>query len=189
MSGQAGMWLRAHCGAGHGARAWRDASEPAVMRSACDLFRSAMSQASLSSSISTQGFHFTVSTTVSVASWPDAGPCSLHVLHDLDPHVYADQYELAQRPGYSSSLWGTSDLERPVSAVDQTGSILLLSAEPSPFIPGHPANATLEVPLHARYGKPVAGAQDAYHMIELRRPVGFLDCSVDSTVRSFWLGK
>ncbi|RPD65793.1 hypothetical protein L226DRAFT_566309 [Lentinus tigrinus ALCF2SS1-7] len=138
-----------------------------------------MSQASLSSSISTQGFHFTVSTTVNVASWQESGQCSLHVLHDLDPHVYADQYELAQRPGYTSALWGSSDLERPVSAVDQAGSVLLLTADSSHLFPGQAANITLEVPLHARYGRPVAGAQDAYHMIELKRPVGFFACSLD----------
>ncbi len=141
-----------------------------------------MSLASLSSSVSAQGFHFTVSTTVSLASWQESDRCSLHVLYDLDPHVYADQYELAQRPGYTSVLWGTSDLERPVSAVDQAGSALLLTADTSQLLPGQAANVTLEVPLHARYGRPVAGPQDAFHKVELRRPVGFFACSLDSTL-------
>ncbi|TFK93169.1 hypothetical protein K466DRAFT_479192 [Polyporus arcularius HHB13444] len=141
-----------------------------------------MSLASLSSSVSAQGFHFTVSTTVSLASRQEADRCSLHVLYDLDPHVYADQYELAQRPGYTSALWGTSDLERPVSAVDQAGSVLLLTADSSQLLPGQAANITLEVPLHARYGRPVAGPQDAFYKIELRRPVGFFACSLDNVV-------
>ncbi|RDX45455.1 hypothetical protein OH76DRAFT_1486286 [Lentinus brumalis] len=141
-----------------------------------------MSLASLSSSVSAQGFHFTVSTTVSLASWQESDRCSLHVLYDLDPHVYADQYELAQRPGYTSVLWGTSDLERPVSAVDQAGSALLLTADTSQLLPGQAANVTLEVPLHARYGRPVAGPQDAFHKVELRRPVGFFACSLDNVV-------
>ncbi|KAI0710425.1 PIG-X [Cerioporus squamosus] len=136
-----------------------------------------MSLASLSSSVSTQGFHFTVSTTVNVASSQESRRCSLHVLHDLDPHVYADQYELAQRLGYTSTLWGTFDLERPVSAVDQAGSVLLLTTDLSQLVPGRAANITLEVPLHARYGRPVTGVEDAYRKVGLRRPVGFFACS------------
>ncbi|KAI0747779.1 PIG-X [Daedaleopsis nitida] len=133
-----------------------------------------MSPAALSSVISTQGFHFTLSTTVSVSASQDLDDCALNVLYDLDPHVYADQYELAQRPGYTTSLWGTSDLERPVSAVDPAGSILLLKADTSQHASGRDANITLDVPLHARYGRP---ADSAYYSIELNQPVGFFACS------------
>ncbi|KAI0332044.1 hypothetical protein GY45DRAFT_1247428 [Cubamyces sp. BRFM 1775] len=133
---------------------------------------------SLSSSISSQGFHFTVSTTVSIPDTLDISHHKLHVVYDLDPHVYADLYELAQRPGYSSILWGTSDLEKPVSAVPSNNSVLLLTANTSRVVV--PANITLEVPLHARYGRPVAShATDAFYRVSLQKPLGFLTTDVD----------
>ncbi|OSD02743.1 hypothetical protein PYCCODRAFT_1467438 [Trametes coccinea BRFM310] len=138
--------------------------------------------ASLSSRISGDGFHFTVSTTIHIPDTLDLTHRTLHVVHDLDPHIYADQYELAQRPGYSSVLWGTTDLEKPVSAVPQNGSVLLLTADTSHVLSGTPVNLTLEVPLHARYGRPVAGAdeKDTFYHIHLRRPIGFVAGEIGS---------
>ncbi|KAI0371825.1 hypothetical protein BV20DRAFT_941513 [Pilatotrama ljubarskyi] len=136
--------------------------------------------ATLSSSISGAGFHFTLSTTVTVADSLVLDTQTLHILFDLDPHIYADQYELAQRPGYSSILWGTTDLEKPVSAVDPGGSVLLVTADTSRLV--HvPANITFDVPLHARYGRPVADvdADGAYHHIVVKRPLGFLASNAD----------
>ncbi|CDO70580.1 hypothetical protein BN946_scf184636.g12 [Trametes cinnabarina] len=131
--------------------------------------------ATLASSISGHGFHLTLSTTVTVPASSELAHRTLHVVHDLDPHVYADQYELAQRPGYSFLLWGTTDLEKPVSAVPQNGSVLLLTADTT-IVPHHsPISITLEVPLHARYARPIAAAdnQDAFYTVNLKRPIGF----------------
>ncbi|KAI0670705.1 PIG-X [Trametes maxima] len=136
---------------------------------------------SLSSALSGQGFHFTLTTTVSIEDSLDLDQHALHLVYDLDPHVYADQYELAQRPGYSSLLWGTTDLEKPVSAVPANGSVLLLKADTSGLPRHHPVNLTIEVPLHARYGKPVVSADgnDAFYHIPLKRPLGFLTLEQD----------
>ncbi|KAH9901684.1 PIG-X [Cubamyces lactineus] len=137
--------------------------------------------ATLSSSISSQGFHFTVSTTISIPDTLNISHSRLHVVYDLDPHVYADLYELAQRPGYSSMLWGTSDLEKPVSAVPTNNSVLLLTADTSRLVV--PANITLDIPLHARYGRPVASrATNAFYRIILERPLGFLTSDLDHSV-------
>lgn len=138
--------------------------------------------ASLTSTLSGQGFHFTVSTTVYIPDSAGLDSRKLHVVYDLDPHVYADQYELAQRPEYSSTLWGTTDLEKPVSAVDAGGSVLLLTADTYRLGPSRPVNITLEVPLHARYGRPIAGAtaHNATYRVSLKRPVGFFAVDVDS---------
>ena len=135
---------------------------------------------SLSSSLDPQGFHFSVSTTVRLGAHTDRSVCSLHILHDLPPHVYADQYELAQRPGYNSSLWGTADLERPVSAVDPRGSVLLLSVDGLHLSQLQHETVTLDVPLHARYGRPTERQDAPLHTVALRRPLGFFACATDS---------
>ncbi|KAI0653225.1 PIG-X [Cubamyces menziesii] len=137
--------------------------------------------ATLSSSTSSQGFHFTVSTTITIPDTLDISHSRLHVVYDLDPHVYADLYELAQRPGYSSFLWGTSDLEKPVSAVPSNNSVLLLTADTSRLVA--PANITLDVPLHARYGRPVASrTTDAFYRITLEKPLGFLTSDLHHSI-------
>ncbi len=139
---------------------------------------------SLQSSLATQGFHFTLSTTVSVPSAHRLQGCPFYLLYDLDPHVYADQYELAQRPGYTSLLWGTSDLERPVSAVDPKGTVLLVTADSTRIIREQGFNFTLDVPLHARYGRPSQSPDTTFHHIDLKHPVGFLACDLDSEWQS-----
>lgn len=135
---------------------------------------------SLQSSIATQGFHFTLSTTVTVPAPHTLDSCSFYLLYDLDPHVYADQYELAQRPGYTSLLWGTSDLERPVSAVDQKGTVLLITADNIHVARKEMFNFTLDVPLHARYGRPTQFLDTSFHHIDLTRPIGFFACNLHS---------
>ena len=139
----------------------------------------ASARPSLSCAISTQGFHFSLATTVHVGPQQDLAGCSLHIVHDLGPDVYADQYELAQRPDYNATLWGTSDLERPVSAVDPRGSVLLLTIDPSRLARQQDANVTLEVPLHARYGRLAETSDVAFHTISLKRPLGFFSYPAD----------
>lgn len=134
---------------------------------------------SLTSTISTQGFHFSVSTAVHITPEQNLSGCALHIVHKLDPHVYADQYELAQRPDYNFSLWGTSDLERPVSAVDSHGSTLLVSLPLFESAEHETTNVVLDVPLHARYGRPVQRPDAAFHTIHLAKPFGFFSCPSD----------
>ena len=126
----------------------------------------------LSSSLNAQGFHFTLTTRLTPRAYPPAANCTLHLLHVLPPDVYADQYELAQRPGLSAeSLTGASDLELPVGAVDEGGSVLLLEVREGV---GEDGELVVDVPLHARYGRPnLAGG---YHTIQLERPTGFWAC-------------
>ena len=144
------------------------------------LLRSVMPVAVLSSSLAAQGFHFTVSTTVNAALQDADRDCALHLLFDLDPHVYADQYELAQRPDYTSSLWGDTDLERPVSAVHSNGSVLLITAHEHIIPRGQTTSPTFDVPLHVRYGKPSETSETAFRRVTIKRPVGFFACVNDS---------
>ncbi|CCM05331.1 uncharacterized protein FIBRA_07545 [Fibroporia radiculosa] len=141
-----------------------------------------MPAASLSSSLSAQGFHFTYSTRVHVEDVSAVANCSLHIVHVLPPDVYADQYELALRPGYASSLRGTSDLERPVAAVDKNGSVLLIDVE---IVEDTRYEYTVDIPLHARYGHPAEESGRPYHTIILPPPLGFWACPTSELSRPF----
>ena len=142
--------------------------------------RSVMGSPTLSSSLVAQGFHLTLSTTVEISSWRPYHDCAFHLLLDLDPHLYVDQYEIVQRPGYTSLLWGATDLERPVSAVGSGSSVLLLTADKSLMTREHATNFTLDIPLHARYGRPALTTRAAIHHVDLQHPIGFFACSDDS---------
>ncbi|OCH95220.1 hypothetical protein OBBRIDRAFT_809924 [Obba rivulosa] len=126
---------------------------------------------SLSSALSGKGFHVVHTTRVVLdAPCPE---CSLHLVHDLPPHVYVDPYELAQRPGFTFTLEGSSDLELPVFAVDPAGSVLLLTVD----VPSkNTTELSVNVPLHARYGTPVADSGSPYETIPLKEPLGFWAC-------------
>lgn len=125
-----------------------------------------------STSLTAQGFHFTLTTHLAPRPHPPADNCTLHLLHALPPDVYADQYELAQRPGLSaSSLTGASDLELPVGAVDEGGSLLLLAVPEETQGSGE---LVFDVPLHARYGRP--SLRGGFRTIQLEPPVGFWAC-------------
>ncbi|EJF62513.1 hypothetical protein DICSQDRAFT_57442 [Dichomitus squalens LYAD-421 SS1] len=137
-----------------------------------------MPLATFSSSLDAQGFHFTLSTIVNVSSRDDH--CTFHLLLELDPHVYADQYELAQRPEYTSLVWGDADLERPVSAVHPNGSVLLVTTHKHVTLRAQATNFTVDVPLHARYGRPTETSGAAFHPITLKHPIGFFACIDDS---------
>lgn len=94
--------------------------------------------------------------------------CTYHLLYSLPPSVFVDKYELANyRSSYSFQLWGTSNLELPVFALEQSNSTLLLTVEPS----DEPIE--VNVPLHLRYGSP---ALDSYVHIKAPEPVGFFSC-------------
>ncbi|KAF9807687.1 hypothetical protein IEO21_08124 [Rhodonia placenta] len=123
----------------------------------------------LSTSVSGQGFHLTASSRIRVDDWSLVAHCSLHVLHVLPPDVYADPYELALRPAYSSRLHPASDLELPVAAVNHSDSVLILDVHAPRTAP----DVLVDVPLHARYGNP---APASYHPIALPSPLAFWAC-------------
>ncbi|KAH9914686.1 PIG-X [Fomitopsis serialis] len=135
----------------------------------------ASTSSQLSSSLSGQGFHFTHTANITLRDAAETANCTLHVLHVLPPDVYADQYELVQRPGFSSSLRGTSDLELPVGAVDSEGSVLLLDVE-LPERREDGLELVVDVPMHARYGSPTFGDEPGYYMIKPVPPFGFWAC-------------
>ncbi|KAH9951428.1 PIG-X [Amylocystis lapponica] len=127
---------------------------------------------SLSSVIYSQGFHFTCTSTFDSKYLPDHQNCTLHLLHILPPDVYADQYELAQRPGFTSALRGTTDIELPVVAVAAEHSVLLLDVDrPS----RHRSDFAVDVPLHLRYARSAPSAPH-YHTVLLPLPIGFWTC-------------
>lgn len=133
-----------------------------------------MSSATFTSWItSSGGFHFTYTSKISNVSLDAYPDCSLNVVHVLPSHVYADQYELAQRPDYSFVLQGTHDLELPVSAVEHTDSVLLLKSL------NRPTNdeISIDVPLHVRYGKPMPPGHSGYDTIALKPPFGLWACN------------
>lgn len=138
----------------------------------------------LSSSLTAQGFHFTLTTRLSPHARAPAANCTLHLLHVLPPDVYADRYELAQRPGLSAeSLTGESDLELPVGAVGEGGSALLLEVREGTREDGE---LVVDMPLHARYGRPSEGG--GYHTIRLERPAGFWACPSSTPSESEYNG-
>ncbi|KAF8328857.1 PIG-X [Cantharellus anzutake] len=121
-----------------------------------------------STSISpTSGFH--TESTVFIQHAPSAIPTNhcLFILYILPSAFFFDPYELEQRrqdgdlPPFK--VWGETNLELPLEAVDQEGSALLLSLSPDV-----PSLASVKVPLHVRY-MPSVGSNDA-SMLALRVP-------------------
>ncbi|KAF7971628.1 hypothetical protein HWV62_20652 [Athelia sp. TMB] len=128
---------------------------------------------SLSSSLnSVEGFHTTFSSNVTVRDPRDIDGCSLSLFYRLPPRIFVDPYELANYAGhYSFKLWGTTNLELPVTAVNQDGSAILLSVDTSDTFTSGKASVSIDLPLHARYG-----ALDQPTIIEIPDPTGFWVC-------------
>lgn len=90
-----------------------------------------------------------------------SGNCSVHLFYRLPSSLFVDPYELAQRQElYTFVKWGQVDLEKPVHAVANSDTDVLVNV-PCPPIPSTDVNkemeVTVEVPLHARYGFPIPG--------------------------------
>ncbi len=112
--------------------------------------------------------------------------CTLHLLYTLPPLLFVDTHELAQRDAsYASEHWGTRDLERPVHALPDEPSELLLTVR----IPEAGADSDapdtvvrVEVPMHLRYGAPKAPDRSEmektkpYLPLEVEWPRAFLRC-------------
>jgi hypothetical protein len=118
-----------------------------------------------------QGFHFIISDHISpnaVQSPVQDGSCAFYVLHGFPSDVFLDPYELRQRvqdritPSFVG-IWGQTDLELPVAAVDpDCGSSIL-------FGPFFPASSAAGAPPDSLLGKdqPKSGATE---MLEIDFP-------------------
>ncbi|KAF8341833.1 PIG-X [Amanita rubescens] len=110
------------------------------------------------------GFHPITTTTLQIPAKFEQ--CTVHLVYKLPPLVFVDKYELTNHhESYSFDFWGTSNLEYPVFAVEQSDSILLVNVK---------QGAKVSVPLHLRYGKP----GDGFDETRLSWPAGFLACPV-----------
>src|SRR6266550_3936749 len=110
------------------------------------------------------GFHPTATTTFQIPT--EFEQCTVHLVYTLPPLVFVDKYELANHhESYSFDFWGTSNLEYPVFAVEQSDSILLVNVK---------QGTEVRVQLHLRYGKP----GDGFDETRLSWPAGFLACPV-----------
>lgn len=111
--------------------------------------------------------------------------CTLHLLYTLPPLLFVDTHELSQRDAsYGFKHWGTPDLERPVHALPDEISELLLTVR----LPEAGADSDAEtvvqvdVPMHLRYGAPKAPESSGvvqtkpYLPLEVEWPQAFLRC-------------
>ncbi|KAF9583505.1 protease B nonderepressible form [Lunasporangiospora selenospora] len=139
---------------------------------------------------------------------PTTNGCDLYVLHVLPAGIFVDPFQLkglAPEIG-ESTVFGETDLEKPVGVVDRWGSIVLVKAQPedslatSRWIPTDKPNieggkessesteteatspyvSTIDIPMHMRYQPPVAGNDSATHVeVPLPWPVVAWGCPVD----------
>ncbi|KJA17879.1 hypothetical protein HYPSUDRAFT_45882 [Hypholoma sublateritium FD-334 SS-4] len=111
------------------------------------------------------------------------GACTLHLLYTLPPLLFVDTHELAQRDAsYAFEHWGTRDLERPVHALPNELSELLLTVrlpEAGADIDVPETVVQVEVPMHLRYGAPKRSGvaqTKPYLPLEVEWPQAFLRC-------------
>lgn len=111
------------------------------------------------------------------------GACTLHLLYTLPPLLFVDTHELAQRDAsYAFEHWGTRDLERPVHALPNELSELLLTVrlpEAGADVDVPETVVQVEVPMHLRYGAPKrsdAAQTKPYLPLEVEWPQAFLRC-------------
>jgi hypothetical protein len=117
-----------------------------------------------------RGFHSTLSTILALD--PPDSDCSFFVLYTFPQTIIIDRYELIDRR-LSFEFWGESNLELPVFALNQTAnSLLLINATPTdaPL-----KQATVDVPVHARYGEPGI-TQASSQSITISSPTCFWAC-------------
>ena len=139
------------------------------------LFSGAGLQATTSVSPS-QGFHFIISDLISlnaVQSPLQDSNCAFYILHGFPSDVFIDPYELHQRvqdritPNFVG-LWGDTDLELPVAAVDlDRGSSILFG----PFSPASFTTATAAPPDRLLDKSRDKGGAGAAEMLEINFPL------------------
>lgn len=125
-----------------------------------------------------QGFHFTFQNYIPTHQFAQkSDKCAFYVLHSLPPHVFVDPYELEQRlhdnVGAPFRVWGETNLELPVSSVNE-GSLVLLGPLK--------AEQHVELPFHARYVRPQKNATHA--TVVLQNPSLLKVCSQAHT--EYW---
>ncbi|KAL4065399.1 PIG-X [Scleroderma citrinum] len=120
-----------------------------------------------------RGFHSTLSTRIALNDAPPG--CSTLVLYTLPPSIIVDRYELSDRD-IAFELWGESNLELPVFAVNQSDVVLLLDVKPASNL----QEAVVDVPVHVRYGPPHSG--DTHQSIEVPPPMCFWACPRSGTL-------
>ncbi|ODQ56512.1 PIG-X-domain-containing protein [Saitoella complicata NRRL Y-17804] len=106
---------------------------------------------------------------------PPAEECTLNALYTLPSSVFLDKYQLADRTAFRSGgisslrMWGETDLEAPVWAVDGWGSIAAVEVDWR----GQEGkeDVTVELPLHMRYAVP-----DDEQGVEIQQPVVYWAC-------------
>lgn len=99
--------------------------------------------------------------------------CTLHLYYILPPILFVDTHELTQRGlSYSFHHWGSRDLEKPVHAISEEPSQLLVNVQP----PVNHETTAVEVPMHIRYGVPSNNGKEEYWSFEISQPQAFLCC-------------
>ncbi|KAF9481625.1 hypothetical protein BDN70DRAFT_786157, partial [Pholiota conissans] len=113
--------------------------------------------------------------------------CSLHLYYTLPPILFVDTHELGQRSAsYSFKYWGTKDLERPVHALSEDISELLINVgTDGHVIDDEGSTVRVEVPMHLRYGRPVWKDGKPYESVTIDWPQAFLQCSTIQPHSSF----
>ncbi|KAF9054137.1 PIG-X [Panaeolus papilionaceus] len=138
-----------------------------------------------------KGFHPTSVTTINNPG-NHYQQCSLHLYFNLPALVFVDTNELSQRStDYTYKHWGNTDLEKPVHALpDARTELLITLASVSAVQSTNEVPKAIEVlvPLHFRYGLPrkhKSNAHDeAYEQINIHWPTPFFRC-LDSTMQGY----
>ncbi|PPR02313.1 hypothetical protein CVT24_011651 [Panaeolus cyanescens] len=137
-----------------------------------------------------KGFHPSSVTTINIPE-KHHQQCSLHLYFNLPALVFADTNELSQRSNdYTYEYWGNIDLEKPVHALPDSRTELLLTLPFTPYTSSttkEPRVIEVSVPLHLRYGSPrkqiSSENSQAYERINIDWPTPFFRCP-DSTTPS-----
>jgi len=123
----------------------------------------------------TKGFH---PTSTSIIHLPPPSSlyqsCLLYLFFTLPPLVFVDTHELTQRGAhYTFSHWGSRDLEKPVHAVSNEPSEVLVNVEIPPPLEWYEFDGErlqVEVPMHLRYGTPRSTRSRQEHSIDKSEP-------------------
>ncbi|KDR78332.1 hypothetical protein GALMADRAFT_138434 [Galerina marginata CBS 339.88] len=148
------------------------------------------------------GFHPVSTSTIHLSpqsTFATYESCSLHLYYTLPPLLFVDTHELAQRnASYTFRHWGNRDLEKPVHALPDEISELLIDATVKLLELDGPGGGDdevqdsgraihVEVPMHLRYGAPKATSalgegenQALYEELHVDWPKAFLWCPSSS---------
>lgn len=139
------------------------------------MFSQKQKMASFTSSLNPhEGFHTTSTNRIYISKVPSRN-CSLHLSYTLPPLVFVDQYELIHYShSYTFRHAGTSNLELPLTAVDPSGSSLLLDVSMPEETQSDSMIIDVKVPLHMRYGEPASAG--GFSEVKMTWPLVFFAC-------------